>query len=114
MSFIPNKKQERAFERVAKSILDARACGLNFYGQGSSLVAFTSEAAEYIARTGVQTITGCKVIPCMERGGLIGDSGADDTPRFINKQDEQLHLKGITKRQKYKFGILINRETTKL
>lgn len=111
MSFIPNKKQEMAFERVAKAILDARACGLDFYGQGSSLVAFTSDAAKYIARTGVQTSTGCEPIPHIERGGLICDSGADDIPCFINKQDEQEHLNGITKRQKYKFGILINRES---
>lgn len=78
------------------------------------MVAFTSEAAEYVSDIGLEPLlaTGCEVIPNIERGGLISDSGADDVPRFLNKQDEQLHLKGITKLQKAKFGLIINRETT--
>lgn len=83
--FQPTPQQERAFRSVITAIKRAQKQGLRFYGKSDSLVAYTSQAADYAVHHDYST-RGYTQIECLV-ASVLQDSGADDYPKYISAAD---------------------------
>lgn len=85
----PTPAQEKAFKDVVKAFKKAKKLGLVFYGKSGSLVAYNSNADDYLEEvdfneslgTGFQEVEHLSVLGC------ITDSGADDYGSYRTYED---------------------------
>ena len=76
---------------MIKSIVDAKKLGLRFYGLGTNLVAFTKEADDYAHDNNcIGNPYRCEggALPYLSKN-ILTDSGGDDIPNYLSKQDEE-------------------------
>lgn len=87
-----NKRQEAAYERVAKAIESANKAGLVFFGKSEKLVAYTKQSDEYVEHYGFENLLGLgsDQIENLSQP-LLRDSGADDFPCYAQPQDNPWH-----------------------
>lgn len=86
-SHIPNKRQQEAFDKAVRAILNLQKVGLVVYGKQQNLVAYTTAADEYAQQYSPLDKMGyCGQIPCLNKECLT-DTGADDYAGYISDED---------------------------
>lgn len=94
----PTKAQIKAFEKAVVALYKCKSLGLKLYGRQFDLIAFTSQADNYVHETGLETcmnyVSG--EIPHLSASSLsthhsnfLSDSGADDGVYYQSDEDEQ-------------------------
>jgi hypothetical protein len=92
------KAQVKAFEKAVKALDKCKELGLKLYGKQFDLIAFTSQADEYVHETGLEACMAytCGEIPHLSASALsthhsnfLSDSGADDGVYYQSEEVEK-------------------------